>query len=419
MKWHASLILIMACALAPTGTAQDKVKVQFVDDPDKNYGIALPESWQIIQSPHRDESVMNLKVTLTGRQAGHRGRITIYWLRGLQIAETQPFFDKSAQLQIYGAETAEVGTFPLPFLQVPYRQGNRSQVALFIYRMIKGRGYSITANFDLAAFEAVREQLFEGAATFSTTLEPWPPLPEGYRESKRGHFKYYVHPSFTDNPGTIQGLVMKEEKYYTKIHGPLHVDEDWYPAFLLQAKGEGGLDSLPDYAPDDFDFWCENLEKRVYCCKTPSRKEPLETGLFMRQLYELFHTTRHGNLDPHWLCMGECELALERARTGKDLPLLSESRMNALPRTPLPFNEVATTLADRDYGSFAHHCVVYLALFRKGDKLYQDAYKKFMHDLCTFGDWEAATAYHLLSLDQKAMQEEAARVVSKVLRAKK
>ena len=44
MKWHASLILILACGLAQTGAAQDKVKVQFVDDPAKKYGMALPES---------------------------------------------------------------------------------------------------------------------------------------------------------------------------------------------------------------------------------------------------------------------------------------------------------------------------------------------------------------------------------------
>jgi hypothetical protein len=145
----------------------------------------------------------------------------------------------------------------------------------------------------------------------------------------------------------------------------------------------------------------------------------MERANLAREMALFFYSLRYGSPMPHWFCVGEGELALERTLTGKDLPYVSRGRHATLPQNPAPFAEVVMSLEDKNRIAFVHHSLVYTALFRSGEKMYKDAFKEFLETYLRTGDWDAAVEQHLFSLDQDALRKAAFNLVQKRLKPTK
>ena len=203
-----------------------------------------------------------------------------------------------------------------------------------------------------------------------------------------------------------------------KVHGPFDPDPGVPPTILLHEPGFELPSSFPEAKPGPIDAWCDYTRKRLFLTTLPGKKS-MERANLVREMVVFFHCLRYGNPMPHWLCVGEGELALERTLIGKDFPYVSTARHAALPRNPQSFVNVIRSLEEENHISFVHHALVYTALFHTGDRRVRDAFKKYIAEYHRTGDWELAADKHLLSLDQEALRNAALQLVQKRIKSAK
>lgn len=416
MKSFLVGLMFLSLGMGPA-LGQDEGSWKKYESSDGSFGIRLPASWNV--TPLRDtQGVMAWKVSIAFEERMLYGTMVVHWVEAMQIARSQPFIDRPVQLARYGADEAEIGMEPLPHLEIRYGQDSQRSVLMIIYRVIQGRGLSIITSFNEDGFESLRKDLFESARSISTTLAKWPPDPEGYDVERKRDYRYLIHPSFKGSLDPFRTFLYDEEKRFTRIHGPLNIDEEWLPALLMHGPDADFFRLLPAGAPRNPYFYCDTLHKRLFCRSLPKRRT-VERAVLAREMHRLFFVLRYGTEQPRWLCILEGEIAYERALTGKKLPTLSRGRYGALPRNPRTFAQVVETLMEENFLAFIHHCLVYGALFRGGDKAYRDAFQQFLDAFHETGDWKDACQKHLLSLDPEALREAAARMVQKKLKPRK
>jgi hypothetical protein len=177
MKPH--LIAISTLIFIGQAWAQEETPLKSFDSPDKEWSIQLPPAWRV-KPIKQEQAFMAFDIIVTGSHGTGYGRITLFWIQGMQMARAQPYADRPAQLKRYKGEGAAIGLQPMPHLEFRYSQGSRRFKVLMIYRVIQGRGLSMVSTIDEGAMPAIRSGLFEAAGSIQTRLEPWPPVPEGY-----------------------------------------------------------------------------------------------------------------------------------------------------------------------------------------------------------------------------------------------
>ena len=172
------LLVALLFTWEPVRAGDDTSTVTY-ESSSKEHTVALPSYWKAEQG-RDEEALFDFNIYIPADRELPNGRFTIYWIEGILIARAQPYFEKDYQLERFGSGRAEIGMIPLPYLAVYYKDDLSACVTIFIYRVINGRGFSIVAVFEEEPFRVVRDQIFEAAASFTSSLDPWPPDPAGY-----------------------------------------------------------------------------------------------------------------------------------------------------------------------------------------------------------------------------------------------
>ena len=373
------------------------------------WSISLPDRW-LVRPAKEEKAVLSLDVTVReGTLAGY-GRISLFFLERMTRAEAQAFAEKAVQTARYGGEDAHIGLDPLPHLEFRYASGGRRFAVLMVYRMVRGRGVSFSAVFDLAAYSAIRPLLFEAAKSVETVLDPPRVIPEGWTVRRKGSFTYGIHPDYSGNPGAFHLFLSKEEKAFVRFHGAFTPEPDRPAVVLLFPPGKGPVRS-GDGGGTGFD----EKKVRLLACTVPPKRS-MERALLAREATRFFYTLRYGNLLPLWISVGEGEIALERARTGRALPWVTRDRLDRLRGAKiLPFVRLTGGLEKEDLAAFTDLSFLYCTLFHEGSRKLRKAFLACLKAFHKTGDWDTAEEEHLLSLDPEALRKEAVTLAKKGL----
>jgi hypothetical protein len=403
-------LAILALAFA-AARAADPPATQHVATDDESIAIDVPADWKITREDLKD-SPLAFRVAVPASMGW--GYLTVYHMNGMRGERGQVYRDRRVQPGLHeDVQGVEVGLEPTPWLTMLVKQNGHEMRKVWIPRVIDRDGFSISFNCSPALWPALKDDTFRAAQSLTSKLGEWPKPPAGFHTSTRDGFRYFVATVVKEKDvETLHAVVLEQEARYAKLHGPLPKPASNPPVIVVTPDNAMAMTITPE-AKSETGYATQFVEGRVFA--VPMKKDDFRAkSSFAERLVAMFHVQSMGEASwaPEWLFHGERYVVQAEVWGGKPLPSFPPEFGTKLARSLGPFEALTKPNAkDLEAQSFA-----YVAFFRAGPKPYQDAFAAFLKDTAANGDWEAAQAKHLLSLDQDDLRVAAEKFVSKDLK---
>lgn len=381
----------------PVAPAQETVRIE---SDDHRVAIDLPESWRPERS---DEKAAVISLRLQVPPAGATAYLSVFHVPGFLDPRAQAYVERASQPKRYVTDVrGDVGLEPLPHLTMDIPKPGTLTLHAWIYRVIDRNGFTVTVYCDPATWPAMKDACFRAAQSLTSRIPEWPARPEGYRVVERDGYEYLVQASVKDaDLVPLHTALMEQEKRYAKAHGPIPKPSWNRPQVVVSSERWAARTLSGGLARPDDEFYTDVASGRLLA--VPLRKGDAGARAELADCASaLFHAQCYGRTAV-WLCDGERQLAFAESLAGKPLPAVPEAILAGMPRTLVPFEE----LARRPPANAWDQAVPYVALFRGGPKTYRDALAAYLQDLAATGDEEAALAKRLLCLPQQKLAEAA------------
>ncbi|MCA8955531.1 MAG: hypothetical protein KDC87_05625 [Planctomycetes bacterium] len=197
----------------------------------------------------------------------------------------------------------------------------------------------------------------------------------------------------------------------TRVHGSRWVDDREPVAVLVHADAAGHRPYLSDGA-SPLEVLGQVLPGRVLTVpdRGPGSEMRRELG---RELASVVLDLDYDLVADPWMQCGEQTVAGMAAQTGKAFPFAPRDVLAKLP--PLQWTLKELIGHKQLFEPISRmHCAYYVLLFQNGPAEYRKAYAAFLADLRTTTAQNAATAKHLLVLDQDKMRDAAIKLLQRL-----
>jgi hypothetical protein len=375
---------------------------------DHRVAIDLPADWTL--APAQSEHAV-VSVQAAVPPSGAAVQLDLFHQRGMLDPRFQAYVDRDLRREQFdAAERGAVGLEPLPHLTMNVKREGVPAWNAWIYRVVNRNGFTLAVQCEAETWPLVKDACFAAAATITTTHAAWPEAPEGYASSERDGYEYLLQPGVSEEDVLrLHAALLDLEKRYAKAHGPVPKPRDRRPVVLLSVDAAAAA-SAAGTAKAREAYVTSESQGRLHAVPLP-KDDPTAAAQLASAATELFHAQCFGPMASPWLASAEKRLAAAESRLGRPPGAIPDCFKGvALPKAMRPLVEVVKSPG----ADAAEQATVYVELFRVGTKPWRDAFAAFLKELAATGDWEAAEAKHLLSLDQAKLLAEAQKLLKQV-----
>jgi len=262
-----------------------------------------------------------------------------------------------------------------------------------------------------ALWDKIKDVYFEMIQAMTAAVDEFPPRPLGYKAVTKDDFLYLYHRDVKSKVlKDLQRVVRDEERSFVRAHGKLSHDPDHYVSIIVHKKKEDALELSPKAAESYSGYYADRAGRRVFAVPLGPGKEP--KAYFASALRSLFFTMRYGDNQPYWVHEGEVRAAWVTHMAGRKLPALSTGYKKSIPEKLVALDQLSMLRG----ADLTNQAFCYVAFFLVGPGKYQKAFKSFLKDFASTGDWRTAQKDHLLSLDRAKMAKDLAKFAEEELK---
>lgn len=309
---------------------------------------------------------------------------------------------------------------PVPHLRIIDKAGQRAGspggYMIHLYRRARGRGLHFSVYCQQGDWIKARPWVCKTLMDTRVHYPHWP------TPAKNRKIKLQRGVGVSIGPGVekaqlkiVQGCFKRVAKHLARFHGPpIDSGKEPYVVFVNLSRDDHAAVTGEQAK---FDIFGGPVSRRTLTTPigppgsvTRGNLVDDAVGQYLGDLYGVNH--------PEWLYMGEAYLARMAAETGKSLPFVTTRFTAGIGHLDGAFADLCAKRKIRK-DRFAYHSAGYVALLRHGPSIYKKAYKAFLTELRQTCNAPAATAKHLLVLDQAKMLADVQAMVRKLRGAKR
>lgn len=395
---------ILLALLAPAALAFANKTTDY-SDAYSIFTVKLPEEWKVeIQKGRKRKADFKLKIMPPGVEKA--AYFYVWNKKGTRSPRAQAWFEGPRILKDQLGESWSIDTKPLPYVIIrkKSRTSGAPRVYVVAWRVVRGNGIKMALSCRTALWEQIKDLYFDTIQNMTVAVDEFPPRPLGYKATTKDGYLYLTHRDVRSKVvKDLHRVVRDEERSFSKEHGKLSHNPDHQVSFIVHAKKEQALD-LSQKAADSYSgYYADLAARRVFAVPLGPGKEP--KAYLASALRSLFFLMRYGDNQPYWLHEGEVRAAWVTHMAGRKLPALSTGYKKNIPEKFVALDQI-TMLRGAD---LTNQAFCYVAFFRVGPGKYQRAFRSFLKQYASTGDWRTAQKEHLLSLDKMKLAKDLAK----------
>jgi len=384
-------------------------------DSKRRFSIVIPDSWKI-KEVESTESYTRFDLDFPGGQ--HTGRLFVelplvpYDLRG---------FPDDARVDL-AKDTAKthfsIRSNQLPHIVYRKEEGDNRMMVVNAFRRDRGNTLTTTVVVRRGELDAVYEPFLRAARTTRVDRPPFPQVPKGYKTTSKRGLRYAVHSAVAIPPKFLVGATQEMRKRFESFHGKLPAAPRGSPApiFFIHRNNNDAKPLSSEFGDKPSMFLAESTTLRFFATQTAKSQDDRTDDLYSR-FGKFLVERRYGTSVPLWVKLGERTTARIGMNTGKKLPWIPSGFYNWSEGLKLDRLD-AYPARGEGVTDFGKQSFFYVALFHCGGSKYRNAYRRFLEDIATRYDPQAAAQRHLEPLDYGKLQAAATKFMARGLRVR-
>jgi len=306
------------------------------------------------------------------------------------------------------ATASGLSLHPIPHLRLDYRnkKGERC-MAVHAYKRKLCRGLVLVLTCLRSDWPKISGGYLAAAQGMSSTLGRYPAIPDGYERTEHSGFVFLSGPDVTRKTRKrIEKIIGETQKWFVKLHGPIERPPSEPPLVFLHAMKREAVHLNRDAAQSEYGHLAHVGARAIYAVPVQGRGSR-QHGSLVAQIHRLLFVERYGSCFPEWVQAGDNALFVERVKTGKKMPCVTQAWRKTFHGVQLRLDELESIHDTTDWDFYVCHGMAYTLLFRCGPPEYRKAFEAFLKALGAHGDWDRALKYHLFVLDQAKLMRDA------------
>lgn len=353
------------------------------------YSIALPSDWVLADYSEAD-TVLSWEVHLPGSE---KRALLVVFVNDRCDPRAMPYGQVNWFRENRPAAKVETRTKPLPQLVAtspPETDVRSPWMDWYLYRSIRGRSFTIRFSCTAEDFARSEQDMLQAVGSLTADIQPWPPVPKGYKTSPQGTWLIATAPGVTASTTPILKALKEQEQRFRRDHGPLPKGDEPIVVFVHNTA-EDGERIEPDAENGVDGYYADVWRRRVFAVPLDKEK-PDDEGWLASCAQAVLFVARYGNTSPEWVFNGERTLARAEAITGKPLPVLDAGFFSWSKDMKLHTLDELPALRT-NWDAWTREAFFYVASLHEGK--YKKEYAKFLEDFAATSDGEGAFSRQL------------------------